>query len=84
MDFTKLNTEFSNIQLKLEKYNRQLENIFIKIKNLEKEINKLEIKSNKSTYLTDKYYYNIMIELKREQLLFLKQTFEEKENPNDK
>ena len=76
MDFSKLNIEFSNIQLKLEEYDRQLDIVLKKIKSLRKEISKIESKIKQTNKLTEKYQYQLILEFKKEQLSFLCKTFE--------
>ncbi len=79
MDFTKLNLEFSNIQLKLEKYDKQLGIVLNEIKKLEKDIGKLETKLEQTKVQTEKCQYKLIIEFKKEQVNFLKNTFIDKE-----
>ena len=64
MDFTKLNLEFSNIQLKLEKYDKQLGIVLNEIKKLEKDIGKLETKLEQTKVQTEKCQYKLIIAFK--------------------
>lgn len=64
MDFTKLNLEFSNIQLKLEKYDKQLGIVLNEIKKLEKDIGKLETKLEQTKVQTEKYQHKLIIAFK--------------------
>ena len=84
MDFSKLNTEFSNIQIRLEKYNNQLNIVNNEIKKIEKELSKLETKIKQSKIPTEELHYKLKYEYKKEQLNFLKETFEVKEIKDDK
>lgn len=84
MDFSKLNVEFFNIQQKLEKYDKQLGIVLAEIKQLEKEINKLETKIKQTKSNTEKCQYKLVLEFKKEQLVFLKNTFVDSGEKNEK
>lgn len=75
MDFSKLNLEFNNIQKKMELYDIQFNKVLLKIKQLEKEIKKMETKITQAKSLVDKSLYTFFIEIKKEQLAFLTDTF---------
>lgn len=83
MDFSKLNMEFFNIQKKLEKYDKQLDIVLLEIKKLEKEIVKIETKIKQTKSNVEKWQNKLILEFKKEQLDFLKNTFTSNEVNNE-
>ena len=75
--------EFSNIQKKLEKYDKQLDIVLLEIKKLEKEIVKIETKIKQTKSNVEKWQNKLILEFKKEQLDFLKNTFTNNEVNNE-
>lgn len=84
MDFQKLNLEFSNMQLMIEKYNKLLLDINNKIKSNSKDINKYEnkLKNVKST-LEEESYHFIVVVLKSENAFLENIIKEDNSNANN-
>lgn len=84
MDFTKLNLEFANMQNTITKYNQIINSINQIIKNNDKDINKYETKIKNTKNIIEKDTYKLMMDIIKNENVFLKQLIESEANKNEK
>lgn len=77
MDFSKLNIEFSNMQVVIKKYNEMQSNIRNKIKSNSKEISKFENKIKNTKNSLEKESYKIVVISLKDENTFLENLIKE-------
>lgn len=84
MDFSKLNIEFSNMQNTITKYNEIIICIKQKIKSNDKDISKYETKIKNIKNIVEKDINKLMLDIIKNENIFLKQLIESEDNKDEK
>lgn len=84
MDFSKLNIEFSNMQNTITKYNEIVICIKQRIKNNDKDISKYETKIKNIKNIVEKDINKLMLDILKNENIFLKQLVESEEKKDEK
>lgn len=84
MDFSKLNIEFSNMQNTITKYNEIVICIKQRIKNNDKDISKYETKIKNIKNIVEKDINKLMLDILKNENIFLKQLIESEEKKDEK
>ncbi len=84
MDFSKLNIEFSNMQNTITKYNEIVICIKQRIKSNDKDIIKYETKIKNIKNIVEKDINKLMLDILKNENIFLKQLVESEEKKDEK